>query len=217
MVDQSTQAQLDERLEEAKANLLGVLNAGIDNVAITSAGPGSPKPESKKGGAADRISFGHPRSNRKNGTVILPVKVPTAGLVSTASAKKKKPPVVLPARKRVAAATTANLLIKPSKPHLALLARKHKLRVELSVTFNPDKGASESRLVPIVLKLAAPKQRRRQRQVRLKGVEPSRALAHTDLNRARLPVPPQPRDSPIYRVPPPSPPPARRTRTRPLR
>src|SRR3954471_13769020 len=29
--------------------------------------------------------------------------------------------------------------------------------------------------------------------MRLKGVEPSRALAHTDLNRARLPVPPQPR------------------------
>ena len=36
-------------------------------------------------------------------------------------------------------------------------------------------------------------------EVRLKGVEPSRALAHTDLNRARLPVPPQPRDLPIYR------------------
>ena len=159
VVNQFTQAQVEER-EQAKANLLGVLNAGIDNVAITSAGPGIPKPESKKGGAADRISFGHPRSNRKNGTVILPVKVPTAGLVSTASAKKKKPPVVLPARKRVAAATTANLLIKSSKPNLALLARKHKLRVELSVTFNPDKGASESRLVPIVLKLAAPKHQR---------------------------------------------------------
>ena len=30
-------------------------------------------------------------------------------------------------------------------------------------------------------------------EMRLKGVEPSRAFAHTDLNRARLPVPPQPR------------------------
>src|SRR3954464_11304642 len=29
--------------------------------------------------------------------------------------------------------------------------------------------------------------------MRLRGVEPPRALAHTDLNRARLPVPPQPR------------------------
>ena len=37
------------------------------------------------------------------------------------------------------------------------------------------------------------------RPMRLKGVEPSRALAHTDLNRARLPVPPQPREQPIYR------------------
>jgi pimeloyl-ACP methyl ester carboxylesterase len=33
--------------------------------------------------------------------------------------------------------------------------------------------------------------------MRLKGVEPSRALAHTDLNRARLPVPPQPREQAI--------------------
>jgi hypothetical protein len=39
----------------------------------------------------------------------------------------------------------------------------------------------------------------RRTTVRLKGVEPSRALAHTDLNRARLPVPPQPQDFRIYR------------------
>jgi site-specific DNA recombinase len=34
--------------------------------------------------------------------------------------------------------------------------------------------------------------------VRLRGVEPPRALAHTDLNRARLPVPPQPPEQAIY-------------------
>ncbi len=34
----------------------------------------------------------------------------------------------------------------------------------------------------------------RRSPVRLRGVEPPRALAHTDLNRARLPVPPQPRE-----------------------
>jgi hypothetical protein len=38
--------------------------------------------------------------------------------------------------------------------------------------------------------------------MRLKGVEPSRALAHTDLNRARLPVPPQPRGAGNLPVPP---------------
>ena len=38
------------------------------------------------------------------------------------------------------------------------------------------------------------------RAMRLKGVEPPRALAHTDLNRARLPVPPQPREQAIYRL-----------------
>ncbi len=36
--------------------------------------------------------------------------------------------------------------------------------------------------------------------MRLRGVEPPRAFAHTDLNRARLPVPPQPRGRPIYRL-----------------
>jgi site-specific DNA recombinase len=35
--------------------------------------------------------------------------------------------------------------------------------------------------------------------VRLRGVEPPRSFLHTDLNRARLPVPPQPRDQAIYR------------------
>jgi hypothetical protein len=29
--------------------------------------------------------------------------------------------------------------------------------------------------------------------MRLRGIEPPRAQAHTDLNRARLPIPPQPR------------------------
>jgi hypothetical protein len=36
--------------------------------------------------------------------------------------------------------------------------------------------------------------------VRLRGVEPPRSFLHTDLNRARLPVPPQPRESAIYRL-----------------
>jgi site-specific DNA recombinase len=37
--------------------------------------------------------------------------------------------------------------------------------------------------------------------VRLRGVEPPRSFLHTDLNRARLPVPPQPREQAIYRLP----------------
>ncbi len=45
------------------------------------------------------------------------------------------------------------------------------------------------------------------RSVRLRGVEPPRAFAHTDLNRARLPVPPQPRGGgnlPVARPTPPA-------------
>src|SRR5579875_2332942 len=33
--------------------------------------------------------------------------------------------------------------------------------------------------------------------MRLRGLEPPRAQAHTDLNRARLPIPPQPPGDPI--------------------
>src|SRR4249919_2398077 len=36
--------------------------------------------------------------------------------------------------------------------------------------------------------------------MRLRGVEPPRSCLHTDLNRARLPVPPQPREQAIYLV-----------------
>src|SRR4051812_42096913 len=35
--------------------------------------------------------------------------------------------------------------------------------------------------------------------MRLEGVEPPRSCLHGDLNAARLPVPPQPRDRPVYR------------------
>ena len=48
--------------------------------------------------------------------------------------------------------------------------------------------------------LARPPEPAPKARVRLRGVEPPRAFAHTDLNRARLPVPPQPREQAIYRV-----------------
>src|SRR6185436_11875328 len=39
--------------------------------------------------------------------------------------------------------------------------------------------------------------------MRMRGLEPPRAEAHTDLNRARLPIPPHPRLREIDSVPPP--------------
>ena len=38
---------------------------------------------------------------------------------------------------------------------------------------------------------------RRSRVMRMRGLEPPRAEAHTDLNRARLPIPPHPRGRPV--------------------
>jgi hypothetical protein len=163
VVNQFTQAQSEER-EQAHENLLGVLNAGIDNVAITSAGPGLPGDGPKKNGAgtapvANRISLGHPRPNPKNGTAVLPVKTPSAGHLTASTVSRRKPPLILAAKKRVAGATTANLVIKPTAAGRAILERRRKLRLKVAVAFDPAKGAEETKVVSVVLRLATPKTR----------------------------------------------------------
>lgn len=151
----------------------GIVNAGIDAVSVTSTGPGvvdpggagggGTKPGGKgKGGAGggngagDKLTFARARPNRRNGTVLLPVKVPAAGFVLAAGAKKN-PKLVAAAKKRVAGATTAKLLLKPTRAALRILARKHKLRARIAVRFNPDKGAAETATVAVVFKLAPPR------------------------------------------------------------
>jgi hypothetical protein len=140
----------------------GIVNAGIDAVSIASAGAGvappsgSAKPGGKnsgRGGAIAKLTFARARANRRNGTVVLPVKVPAGGRL-LATGAKKHPRLVLPASKRVAGATTANLLLRPTRRALRILARKHKLRARIAVRFNPDKGATETNTVPVVFKLA---------------------------------------------------------------
>jgi hypothetical protein len=140
-------------------HLVGALNAGLDAVSIKSAGPGIPtSPKSgngnKKGGpgSGGRLSLAKPRPNPRNGTVLLPVKVPAAGLV-TASGAKKHPKLVRLAKKRVAGATTAKLILKPTAAGRRILEAKHKLRARIAVQFNPDKGASETASVSVLFKL----------------------------------------------------------------
>lgn len=164
-------------LEQEHKNLAGALNAGIDAVSITSAGAGVVTPPGGSGGtgtkpggkgknkggaggsASEKLSFARARPNRRNGTVLLPVKVPAAGLVLAKGAKKSSK-LVLPARKRVAGATTAKLLLEPTRAALRILARKHKLRARIAVRFNPDKGATETATVPVVFKLTPPRPQR---------------------------------------------------------
>ncbi len=151
--------------EEEGKHLVGALNAGIDAVAIKSAGPGvvpsGPGSGKNKGGANSgaKLSLAKARPNRRNGTVLLPVKVPAAGLL-TASGTKKHPKLVVAARKRVAGATTAQLLLKPTAAGRRILKAKHRLRARIAVRFNPDKGAAETASVSVLFKLAPPRHHR---------------------------------------------------------
>ncbi|HEY2717493.1 MAG TPA: hypothetical protein VGI73_14845 [Solirubrobacterales bacterium] len=147
-------------LEAEGKHLVGALNAGLDAVAIKSAGPGIPPSPPKKGngnkkGGANsgaKLSLAKPRPNAHNGTVKLPVKVPAAGLI-TASGAKKNPKLVVTARKRVAGATTAKLILKPTAAGRRILQKKHKLRAKIVVQFNPDKGATETASISVLFKL----------------------------------------------------------------
>jgi hypothetical protein len=148
-----------ERVETGPTK--GILNAGIDAVSIKSSGPGVGGGGSRSGkaGAGGKLGFARARPNRRNGTVVLPVKVPAAGLVAATGANKRQK-LIVAAKKRVAGATTAKLLLKPTAAARRILESKHKLRIRVAVRFNPDKGASETATVPVVFKLAPPAHRR---------------------------------------------------------
>jgi hypothetical protein len=152
-------ARPDPEREEIGATR-GILNAGIDAVSISSSGPGvegGGKGGGKSGsGAGGKLGFAKARPNRRNGTVLLPVKVPAAGLV-TATGAKKSPKLLVMAKKRVAGATTAKLLLRPTAAARRILEAKHKLRVRVEVRFSPSKGAAETASIPVTLRLAAPK------------------------------------------------------------
>jgi hypothetical protein len=149
-----------------------VLVGGVDAVAVESAPPGLLPPLGKKpgggsGGArADLFSFGKAKANPKNGTATLPVRVSGPGLlkadgqgppVATAGAAHAKKPAKLikPTRAGAKAEGTVELQLKPTHAALAILRQKHKLRVKVAVTFEPDGGKPETATVPVVLKLRA--------------------------------------------------------------
>jgi hypothetical protein len=145
-----------EERHEANPPLKGVLNAGIDAVSIKSSGPGVSGGKGNgagNGGSRGKLSFGRASQNPRNGTVLLPVKVPAAGLV-TATGAKQHPKLLVAVKKRLAGATTAKLLLKPTPAALHILEAKHRLRARVAVRFNPDRGAAETATVSIVFRLA---------------------------------------------------------------
>jgi hypothetical protein len=155
------------RLRIANAVHEETFNAGVDAVAIASAPPGRLPPLGSKG--SSKFSFGKVKVNPRNGTAILPVKVPGPGKLSagsvgsakaSASKVKKAPKLIKPVTVKVAKAGTVKLRLQPTNAARGILELKQKLRVKVAVTYKPVDGKPETKTVAVVLKLeAGPHQR----------------------------------------------------------
>lgn len=159
------------RLRIANAIHEEVFNAGVDAVSISSTASGSPSGGSRHGGPK-LFSFEKIRANRHDGTATLRVRVSGPGLLrargasasankarTTKAGKLRKPiePVTVP----VAVAKTVTIHVRPTSSARAVLSRKHKLRVMVSVTYMPTGGPSEAASLPVVLRLdASPRHQR---------------------------------------------------------
>ncbi|HMJ72741.1 MAG TPA: hypothetical protein VK471_05165 [Solirubrobacterales bacterium] len=158
------------RLRISNAVTGEIFNAGVDAVSISDTLPGPQSRGSKHGPIL--FGFGKARANRHNGTVTLRVRVSGSGLLRAKRAstpagtagkskagKLRKPiePVTIP----VASAKTATIHLRPTPPARAILAREHKLRVRVGVTYMPTGGSPETASLPVVFKLAKSLHRRR--------------------------------------------------------
>jgi hypothetical protein len=152
------------RLRIANAVKEEVFNAGVDAVSVSSTLPGEP---ASRGGSKQGpvlFSFGRVRAHPRNGIATLQVQVSGPGLVRATGAstpvpavrtrgagKLRKPiePVTVP----VGSAKTVTLHLRPTPAARAILKRKHRLRVGVTVTYMPTGGPSEAASVPVVFKL----------------------------------------------------------------
>jgi hypothetical protein len=131
------------RLRIAVAATAETLNAGVDAVSLSA--PDGTFPRS----GARRIRLRRPRANSRTGTVLLPVQVPEAGrLLASSRSGKARATSVKTARARV-----LKLRLRPSAKGRAILERRHKLRVGMTLTWRPLAGGRQKLRVPVVFKL----------------------------------------------------------------
>jgi len=152
------------RIRIASAVTEEVLNAGVDAVSITTSPPGG---SPTRGGRREPIlfSFGKLTASRGKGTATLRVSVSGPGLLrakgASASAnaslvgrthgrQNQIEPVTIP----IAVARTVTIHLRPTPRARAILKRRHKLRIGVSVTFMPVGGSAETATLPVVLRLA---------------------------------------------------------------
>jgi hypothetical protein len=132
------------RLRFATAAHEELFTAGIDAVAIDSTPPGKKPPPL----GSNRFKFGKLKLNRRNGTATLAVEVPGPGDLTAKGKGIKR------ATAKAAKAGKAKLRLKPTAAARETLARKHKLRVKVAVTFNPAGGSPRTKTKRVILKLA---------------------------------------------------------------
>ncbi len=163
------------RIRVAAVDTEYYLNAGVDNVSISSAPVPPPVPPS------NLFSFGKAKKNAKNGSSTLTVNVPGPGTlaltgvstgngakasVSAAKPKKAKKPkkpknAVKPASATATVAGPVTLAVKPTAAAKKYLKAKGALSVKVAVTFTPTGGTAKTVTTTVPLKLAKPKPKKK--------------------------------------------------------
>jgi hypothetical protein len=150
------------RLRVAVAAGKEALNAGIDDVSVTttgaagSGGAGAGGTGGKGGGAAGAGSrlrvLGHAKTLGSGGA-ILRVRLPDAGRLTA-----KRPKLLLPASAEAKRPRVVSLRLKPTAKAMATLRRRGKLRVKVALAFDPSGSAALQRAsVSVLLRLANPR------------------------------------------------------------
>jgi hypothetical protein len=133
------------RLRIAVAATEEVLSAGVDAVELSA-------PDGTFFSSGRRIRPRKPQQNLKKGTVVLPVQVPEAGRLVAKSRSGKARPASL----KTVRAGVVKLRLRPTGKGRAILERRHKLRVGISLTWRPLSGGKQKLRVPVVFKLRKP-------------------------------------------------------------
>lgn len=133
------------RIRIAVAAREEVLNAGVDAVGFEAdRGPGA--------GARARLRFGKPRPNGRDGSVLLPVRVPALGLLSAAKKRAIRAVTV-----KAGGPKTVLLRLRPSATTRAKLERRGKLRLRIPVTYLPANEARETATASVLFRLSRPR------------------------------------------------------------
>jgi hypothetical protein len=137
------------RLRIAVAATDEVLSAGVD--AVTLSAPDGTF-ASVPGGDRGRLRPGKAKANRKKGTVSLRVEVPEAGrlVASSRSGKSRRTSVQAPG------AGLVTLQLRPSRKARAILERRQKLRVGVTLVWRPASGGEQKLRTPVIFKLKKP-------------------------------------------------------------